>query len=32
MDYDATSMPESYDRGRSLSPGVIEEWLELLDS
>src|SRR5688572_19055729 len=31
MDYDVTSMPEGYDRGRSLSTGVIDEWLGLLE-
>src|SRR5262245_34900399 len=31
MDYDVTKMPEGYDRGRSLSTGVLDEWLALLE-
>ncbi len=30
MDYDKTSIPESYDRGRSYSPEVLRIWLEAL--
>lgn len=30
MDYDATSMPEHYDRARTYSPAVLEQWLALI--
>ncbi len=32
MDYDKTSIPESYDRGRSYSPEVLRIWLEALSA
>lgn len=28
MDYDRTAMPEAYDRGRAMQPGVLALWLD----
>jgi trans-aconitate methyltransferase len=30
MDYDQTNMPESYDRGRTQPPGMLEMWMDRL--
>jgi len=30
MDYDRTAMPEAYDRGRQMAPGVLAIWLDEL--
>ena len=30
MNYDATEIPDAYDRARSFAPGNLERWLELL--
>ncbi|HSV02496.1 MAG TPA: class I SAM-dependent methyltransferase [Phenylobacterium sp.] len=32
MDYDRTRMPEAYDRGRAMQPGVLALWLDELAS
>lgn len=32
MDYDLTSIPAGYDRGRALDPQVLELWMDAVQS